>query len=94
VSTTLNHLLKAPFVVHPSTGRLCVPFTAKEAAAFRPEDVPTLQRLVEELQGQEKEAAPKTSLSPYVDAFDKFCAETRSIKRSLHDQDLMDIEDH
>merc|ERR1711920_331417 len=51
VSKQMNHLLKSPFVVHPKTGRVCVPIdTAREELdKFNPLEVPTIGRLVEEL---------------------------------------------
>lgn len=42
VTKHLNHLLKAPFTVHPQTGRICVPFDPERSHDFRPWDVPTL----------------------------------------------------
>lgn len=44
-----NHLLKAPFCVHPATGRVCVPVNPTLAAKFNPEEVPTVAQLVQEL---------------------------------------------
>lgn len=47
VSKGLNHLLKAPFCVHPKTGKVCVPFPAENI--IDPNNVPTLNALIEEL---------------------------------------------
>jgi DNA primase small subunit len=49
VSQKLNHLLKSPFVIHPGTGRVCVPIDRNDLDGFDPLDVPTLQGLVEEV---------------------------------------------
>lgn len=43
VSKALNHLLKAPFCVHPKTGKICVPFNPSAAAKFDPTTVPTIR---------------------------------------------------
>lgn len=48
VSKHRNHLLKAPFCVHPKTGRVCVPLTAAGADAFDPLAVPTVAQLMRE----------------------------------------------
>eukprot|EP00924_Labyrinthula_sp_SR-Ha-C_P003198 maker-scaffold_15-snap-gene-2.21-mRNA-1 protein AED:0.01 eAED:0.01 QI:86/1/1/1/1/1/2/48/392 len=48
VSTHRNHLLKAPFAVHPKTGKVCVPiFDVKNCDSFDPEKVPNLKDLGE-----------------------------------------------
>lgn len=49
VSKKMNHLLKAPFCVHPKTGKVCVPIRVEDAEAFNPEQVITVQQLVTEL---------------------------------------------
>ena len=48
-SPRMNHLLKSPFVVHPKTGRVCVPIDPESVNAFDPAQVPTIGKLVEEL---------------------------------------------
>ena len=82
VSKKLNHLLKSPFVVHPGTGRVCVPINTKNLEDFDPLNVPTVQGLLSEIDsyqadGEEDEKKPvadweKTSLKPYIDQFRLF----------------------
>ncbi|KAK1264395.1 hypothetical protein QJS04_geneDACA022938 [Acorus gramineus] len=49
VSKHMNHLLKAPFCVHPKTGRVCVPIDPDRCEDFDPTAVPALSELLEEL---------------------------------------------
>lgn len=42
-------MLKAPFCVHPATGRVCVPIDPRLASKFDPEQVPTAGSLLREL---------------------------------------------
>jgi len=55
VSKKLNHLLKSPFVVHPGTGRVCVPITFRGSEdeegieGFDPLGVPTVQGLIRDI---------------------------------------------
>ncbi|KAF8904366.1 hypothetical protein CPB84DRAFT_1772852 [Gymnopilus junonius] len=80
VSKHRNHLLKAPFCVHPSTGRVCVPLDLEMIEKFDPKSVPTVFQLLEELdairvtEDQNTELHSdweKTSLKPYIDIMEK-----------------------
>ncbi|KAK0555470.1 p48 polypeptide of DNA primase [Tilletia horrida] len=88
VSKHLNHLLKSPFVVHPATGRVCVPVDPKRVDSFDPEKTaPTAAQLRREMhswtakkqdgrQGsgvEPKNDWEKTSLKPFVELFEKHC---------------------
>lgn len=82
VSKKLNHLLKSPFVVHPGTGRVCVPIDTKKLEEFDPLAVPTVQSLLAEIdawkgddEDEKTKATPdweKTSLKPYIEQFRSF----------------------
>jgi DNA primase small subunit len=81
VSKKLNHLLKSPFVIHPGTGRVCVPIDTRKVEEFDPLGVPTVTQLlteIDEWEGEEGEKKmqdwEKTSLKPYVDHFRRFVA--------------------
>ncbi|CAJ2646045.1 unnamed protein product [Trifolium pratense] len=52
VSKHMNHLLKAPFCVHPKTGRVRVPIDPNRCDEFDPTTVPTLFQLLEELNNE------------------------------------------
>ncbi|KAG5646812.1 hypothetical protein DXG03_002189 [Asterophora parasitica] len=81
VSKHRNHLLKAPFCVHPKTGRVCVPVDPQRMDEFDPESVPTVGQLLKELDTASKPGGAeggvhhsdweRTSLKPYVDMLDK-----------------------
>jgi DNA primase small subunit len=85
VSKKLNHLLKSPFVVHPGTGRVCVPIDTRALDDFDPLGVPTVQSLIREIDewkgqgGGDGDGAAKTvqdwektSLRPYIEQFRSF----------------------
>jgi len=81
VSKKLNHLLKSPFVIHPATGRVCVPIDVRRVEEFDPLGVPTVGELLAEIdawKGEEGEGDAKmqdwqkTSLRPYVEYFRRF----------------------
>lgn len=55
VSKGFNHLLKAPFCVHPKSGKVCVPFNPNAVTKFNPNEVPTIHMLMEEINQHDKE---------------------------------------
>jgi DNA primase small subunit len=87
VSKHMNHLLKAPFCVHPKTGRVCVPMDPATAAEFDPMAVPTVAQILNEhdSNGGKVEA---TAMGKAVDVFnttfwnalDKECREEMGAK--------------
>ncbi|XP_050223342.1 uncharacterized protein LOC126673297 isoform X2 [Mercurialis annua] len=74
VSKHMNHLLKAPFCIHPKTGRVCVPIDPKYCDEFDPTSVPTISQLLEEVnaggarENDEKEVE-RTSLGLSINYF-------------------------
>ena len=70
VSKKTNHLLKAPFCVHPKTGRVCVPIDPAAADEFDPRKVPTVAQLLSELDELGPAAGmEQTSLAEHVRGF-------------------------
>lgn len=69
VSKQMNHLLKAPFVIHPKTGRVCVPIDPDTVETFDPQNVPTIGRLVDELNKNGGDPL-NTSLKAYTHWFE------------------------
>jgi DNA primase small subunit len=91
VSKHRNHLLKAPFCIHPKTGKICVPMRLASIDDFDPNVVPTCRTLMDEgnrwlrerggaggaAASEEDKAAlvAATSLKPYVAEFENFIKE-------------------
>ncbi|ORX37791.1 hypothetical protein BD324DRAFT_623331 [Kockovaella imperatae] len=100
VSKHRNHLLKAPFCVHPGTGRICVPVNPSLVDEFDPALVPTVGELLNELDrippdsGEARKADDyeHTSLKPYVDMFEKHVAailrDSRGAKRAAKEESM------
>lgn len=83
VSKKQIHLLKSPFVIHPGTGRVCVPIDLRRLEHFDPLSVPTVTELLGEIDAWDSanrksdggddvkklQDYEKTSLKPFVDYF-------------------------
>ncbi|PWY72782.1 DNA primase subunit Pri1 [Aspergillus eucalypticola CBS 122712] len=65
VSKKMIHLLKSPFVIHPGTGRVCVPIDARKAEQFDPLAVPTVTELLAEIDAWDAEH-PSNNAGPEV----------------------------
>ncbi|KAL2045478.1 hypothetical protein N7G274_001906 [Stereocaulon virgatum] len=107
VSKKQIHLLKSPFVIHPKTGRVCVPIDTRRLAKFDPLDVPTVTELLgeideydgrglrEEGEGKSTQDYEKTSLKPFVEYFRTYVAgllrDEKGIKREREDDDAMEF---
>ncbi|CAD6574493.1 MAG: hypothetical protein ASARMPRED_006745 [Alectoria sarmentosa] len=107
VSKKQIHLLKSPFVIHPGTGRVCVPIDTKRLTEFDPLGVPTVTGLLGEIDafdGQAKKEEgdvkkpqdyEKTTLRPYVDYFKTYVAgllrEEKGAKREREEEDVMEF---
>lgn len=61
VSKKLIHLLKSPFVIHPGTGRVCVPIDIRKVDQFDPLTVPTVTDLLSQIDSWDAEHRPSGS---------------------------------
>ncbi|KAL3463043.1 hypothetical protein BJX64DRAFT_258115 [Aspergillus heterothallicus] len=55
VSKKMIHLLKSPFVIHPGTGRVCVPMDIRNVETFDPLSTPTVSQLLSEIDAWDAE---------------------------------------
>ncbi|RMZ85326.1 hypothetical protein DV737_g706, partial [Chaetothyriales sp. CBS 132003] len=82
VGKTRIHLLKSPFVVHPGTGRVCVPITTNgdmdQVEAFDPLTVPKVTDLLREIDAY-------TSAHGHPDAEDEYVAADGKSMRKVND---------
>ena len=67
VSKQMGHLLKSPFSVHPSTGRVSVPIDPSRCDEFDPSAVPTTDGLLADIINSRQ-----SSLAPYLKMFSDF----------------------
>ena len=78
-----SHLLRAPFSIHPKTGRVCLPFDPALVDKFNPDTVPTVNSLIEEVNavpgdGSETAKKKKSSLVVYIELFEHFISSLTS----------------
>jgi DNA primase small subunit len=101
VSKHQNHLLKSPFVIHPKTGRVCIPIDISQVDNFNPMTTPSLVDLFNEIDSYDREHGKeksknipdikKTSLGKYVDFFEKaflqpLISDEKKTRRDLHER--------
>lgn len=105
VSKKLIHLLKAPFVIHPKTGRVCVPMDLSKLEKFDPLGVPKVTELLGEIDewtgptenedGKTVQDYEKTSLKGYVELFkahvSRMLKDERGVKQEKEDGDPMEF---
>lgn len=94
VSKGINHLLKAPFCIHPKTGRVCVPFDIESVTSFDPTSVPIIKDLVRQVEeGKGGDARQTTTIKKSIAIFDKFLRDlcTERTKKDLESKDQMEF---
>ncbi|KAK9824453.1 hypothetical protein WJX72_010358 [[Myrmecia] bisecta] len=69
VSKKMNHLLKAPFCIHPKTGKVCVPIHPERAFDFDPDTVPTVAQLLTELDSNNGKSSMDDAVEVFHEAF-------------------------
>ena len=88
VSKHRNHLLKAPFCVHPKTGRVCVPVDPDNIDEFDPERVPTVNQLLKELDATIADVSMDGEVSEHHSGMSK----PRDTFRVRYSRDVIDWE--
>lgn len=92
VSKGLNHLLKSPFVVHPSTGNVCVPLDPKNVDRFDLDKVPKLANIMAQIdagKGTEMDVAVADFRKLFLDPLE---ASLRQERIAMKQQEQMKAE--
>lgn len=90
VSTGFIHLLKSPFCIHPSTGRVCVPIDHHKPENFNPLAAPTVNLLIQQAQEfndqnvNKLKTYEKTWLKPYIEIYQEFV--NKLMNSELHEK--------
>lgn len=81
VTEGFNHLLKAPFSIHPKTGKICVPFDGDEVDSFNLSEVPTVfsllknhKELKDSMMDESSNLYQHGQMAPSVKIFTDLCA--------------------
>jgi DNA primase small subunit len=61
VSKQMQHLLKSPFSIHPTTKRICIPIDLQDMEAFHPWSVPTLYDVTKNFSKGSSEGSSESS---------------------------------
>ena len=87
VSKEINHLLKAPFCVHPKTGRVCIPFRASEVDQFNPAThAPLARNVIAEIKN---EGVETEKMKKAVAIFEEFVKDLeKDTKKAMLDEQL------
>jgi DNA primase small subunit len=65
VSKGMNHLLKAPFSVHPKTGRICIPIDIAKIDTFDPFEAPMINDLCAQIDKYDEKETSDANVQPY-----------------------------
>jgi DNA primase small subunit len=97
VSKARNHLLKSPFVIHPKTGRVCIPIDTSKIDEFNPETVPSLTTMADQINAYDEkhgskaegvEDFKKTDMAGHIAFFEKSFLKPmlQTIKKDFRDK--------
>jgi len=95
VSKKRNHLLKAPFCVHPKTGKVCVPIDPERAEEFDPDkDAPSVAQLLNQLDSGVTNTSMTENVRLFEDLFLKALSRTtqEEMSRKTREAVKMDVD--
>ncbi|KAL7712752.1 DNA primase [Entamoeba marina] len=75
VSISINHLLKAPFCIHPKTGKVCVPLDIQKINEFNPKLAPTIFSSLKDHPDKMEEENSVYPIFEYLNFFKQFVAD-------------------